>query len=276
MGLIVTITLLCLLIFLLVHVFLWVYISQSHFTSEELIPGCTYQVAGREYTFPNVDIHGKVFRLKDVYIESLRDILTRLRAVFEQHGIDYWLTGGTLLGSVRHTSIPMPFDDDMDIAVLYEHKRFLYSKAFAASAEAHGLKAIYFVGNNEQTSNKIGSAVRVQLLGSGDKHATCDIFFWSQEAGQVIKLDGWHKDKKKYSNVEIFPASDVFTLQKNANVDGLTVNLPRHPVSVLEKQYGPKALTSVVSRCTLVSHYDVQLLFLAQAVQAAISLRSTL
>ena len=43
-----------------------------------------------------------------------------------KHNIPYWVTGGTLLGCVRHKGL-IPWDDDLDICLLNKHEDEFYS-----------------------------------------------------------------------------------------------------------------------------------------------------
>ncbi|MBE6835628.1 MAG: LicD family protein [Ruminococcaceae bacterium] len=54
--------------------------------------------------------------LRDIQLLALR-ILCELDAICKENSIDYWVMGGTIIGSVRHKGF-IPWDDDVDIGMM--------------------------------------------------------------------------------------------------------------------------------------------------------------
>lgn len=53
------------------------------------------------------------------------EMLIEVDKICQKHNIKYWIEGGTLLGAVRHGGF-IPWDDDLDIAVMHdEYKKML-------------------------------------------------------------------------------------------------------------------------------------------------------
>ncbi len=248
------VTVCCLLFLALITCVLvsWVIISHDRFTLTELQPNMEYQVKDRKYTFPDIKIEGKCLLLKEKVIENLRELMTKVHDLMTTLNIGYHVSGGTLLGTIRHGTIPMPQDDDIDIHVEYQHRDYLFGNEFRTEANKFGLTTLFLAGTSLNRADRHGSAVRLQLLKGGDQE-TCDVFFLDQKDGIVYKVDGWLQETLVYNNKEQFQIKDVYP-RKEVCMDGLTFYLPQNPHALLFKQYGPDVLKCAKIRPRLVSH----------------------
>ncbi len=64
------------------------------------------------------------YQLPEPHLKLLHQLLIDVTDLFEKEGITYWIDGGTLLGSVRHKG-QIPWDDDIDLAVLQKDFKYL-------------------------------------------------------------------------------------------------------------------------------------------------------
>jgi len=48
------------------------------------------------------------------------ELLRRFDKLCKENNIEYWLSGGSLLGAYRHNDI-IPWDDDIDINMVRDH-----------------------------------------------------------------------------------------------------------------------------------------------------------
>jgi len=195
-------------------------------------------------------IEGHALLLKPQVVQNLRDIVTRAHNLFEHMKIPYHVTGGTLLGIVRHKTIPMPFDDDVDMCVDYEFRETLFSPDFNVQANLFGLQAKYLAGNGLQRADVHGAAVRLQIP---EHDETCDVFFWKTEEDKVCKVDSWLNGGYTFNSREQFKKEDVFPRQKMV-VDDLEVFVPNDPTALLFTQYGQDVLKTAKIRPRLISH----------------------
>ena len=67
-----------------------------------------------DYLFPDEREKGKT-RIRQCQLVMLR-MLKILDYLCEKHGIEYFITGGTMLGAIRHKGF-IPWDDDLDVGM---------------------------------------------------------------------------------------------------------------------------------------------------------------
>lgn len=85
---------------------------------------------------------------------KMLDILIVVTDICDKHGLTYWLSGGTLLGAVRHGGF-IPWDDDIDIELLYpDYKRLL--KILPKELPSH----LHLQTPKEKTNRHLFSKVR--------------------------------------------------------------------------------------------------------------------
>jgi len=243
-----------LMLVLLVGLLYWLIIANSHYSNKLLKPNDVYKVENRTYQFPNVETIGPTYLLKESYIRHLRELLSRTSHLMKTLNIDWWVTGGTLIGVVQFKAIPMPFDDDVDIGVDDDYRKYLFSDMFVQKANDAGLKVLYVQAASSVWAERTGACVRLQLPTSPE---TLDIFFWKKtsDGKKVMKLDGWARDGTVvYNQKEQFAFTDVYPLQKNVQIDDMVINLVQNPLNVLIQQYGHKVLDRVIARSLYVSH----------------------
>lgn len=88
--------------------------------------------------------------MKEIQIEELRElqmqILDYVDAFCRKHGIKYTISGGTLLGAVRHGGF-IPWDDDIDIQMLRE-EYVRFTKLWNSTKEKHPFEFISIESGN--------------------------------------------------------------------------------------------------------------------------------
>ena len=78
-------------------------------------------------------------------MEIIHEQLKEILSIINESDIEYWASGGTLLGAIRHKDI-IPWDDDIDLEVLdtiENHEKILYLRPYLNSL-GYELSEIYF------------------------------------------------------------------------------------------------------------------------------------
>jgi hypothetical protein len=153
---------------------------------------------------PNYDIYKN--RLQSMqYFSSLYKNLEDVISALNMNSIQYWATGGTLLGAIRHRGI-MPWDDDIDISIFSKDVPVLISKV-KKILESKGYK---FVIRKKDLFFKI---IKDVPNSSPAQIATVDIFISSIRLApgnkqRIAFAIGWFGNQW-FTNDELFPLKSV-------------------------------------------------------------------
>lgn len=127
--------------------------------------------------------------------------------------VDHFFVGGSLLGIMRHGGI-VPWDDDLDIAVSFQHWELV--KQTLACVRGFTLM--------------IKPHLHWKFHYSGSEYPFVDIFFFQKDDSYVWSLTYYIR------NTFIYPAKYVFPL-KTGIFEGLEVPIPKNPLAIAKKIY---------------------------------------
>jgi hypothetical protein len=232
----------------------WSVITNQHYTTCKLAPGDVYTVDGQEYAMPNIPIvKGQARLLKEKFMMKMRKLLTVSTGMLDEMDIEYWLSGGTLLGFERHDTFE-PWDDDIDVHVMLKHRDRMFTVAFAQECEKYGLEAIYFMGASSTMATKEGSAVRLRAL--GQTTPVMDVFFEGEvdtDSSRIAKIDTWYNGHNTFSTKEEWPKDWIFPLETR-QIDGFSLKFPKEAIKCLKRQYGDNVMNEIIARPPIIAH----------------------
>ena len=193
-----------------------------------------HEFRGPMTTISKEDVH-QHFLPKNLATE-LYDLLKCTHAIFKHFGINYWLTGGSMIGYTRHSGI-IPWDDDIDICCFREDKEKVFSEEVQ---EAFRLNNVKVTENQtfdiiDPTLSKIyRNTANSKANTSGEvPYPFIDIFY--------MKKPDKYNDTIRFlskcnGNHYIYP-DELYPIQQ-INFGPVTANTPRDPLPQLDRGYG--------------------------------------
>jgi len=202
-------------------------------------PGMEYYFNGIKYKVPKIKLIGSPYLLEEKFYNDMRKLLGNCKKSFDELKIDFWLSGGTLLGFHRHKTF-IPWDDDIDIHTSEKNKAVMFTGDFRDKLKDFGIEPIYMIGMSENFSFYKGG-VRLKLIEK--TNPVLDIFFVREVGERIIKIENWSGKNREvvFNEKENWPKDEIYPL-KEKQIDGLDVKLPNKPLEVLKRQYGENVM----------------------------------
>lgn len=146
----------------------------------------------------------------------LTAILKEAVTTLNEHGVEYFLDYGTLLGVVRDNQFLIEGDLDFDITVLNHHR---------VSCEA-----ALSTNTKLQVFGKNRGMLRICLVGMSPIYVG-DIRFAEVREGRIL-----HDYGGSFAKDSIFPLQGI-------DLEGIGATIPRDPHPMLREYYGPDCMT---------------------------------
>lgn len=215
--------------------------------------GLEYNVGKRIYKIPNMPVSGVAKMLDEEFLLLLRRLYQKTSKTLEELNIEAWMSGGTLMGFMKHKTF-MPWDDDIDCHTDINNKDKFFDMNIINKFKEDGMELLFMLGMTpEYTFYKGGVRVKLKEY----DNPVMDIFFVKKVGDKIRKIENWNKDVLTFNEKEIWPIEQIYPIRKEV-IDDMNVKIPRDPENVLKKQYGPKVMDEIY--CNGINHsiaYDL-------------------
>ena len=194
-----------------------------------------YKSKGPTVTLTKEDVHQ--YFLAENLATELYDLLKCTHAIFEHFGITYWLTGGSMIGYMRHGGI-IPWDDDIDICCFITDKEKIFSPEVLEAFKSNNIKVIEdqtYNMENPTLSKIYRSTAKSKAIKSGQvPYPFIDVFYMAppnKYFNNAIRFFSRGNEDHWIAPEELYPI-------KKINFGPVTANAPFDPVPQLDRGYG--------------------------------------
>ena len=167
------------------------------------------------------------------------EMMETLANLLDKYSIDYWIIGGTCLGAIRHKGM-IPWDDDIDIAIMKDQENVLKSEVFRRELDNMGFRlpsySMFGYKLAPKNSPPIDSPPIDAMKAFNPKYYPfIDIFIMKKGPDRRILFD------RKFAQViwskEWFYEYEVFPTEK-IDFGSFKFRAPRSPHAYLARTFG--------------------------------------
>lgn len=163
--------------------------------------------------------------LRDDTAQTLKMIYRGFESCLERRDVRPWISGGTLIGCVRHGGF-VPWDDDIDLHMRRSDRPVLFDSEFQRDLADVGLTLMV---------SPVYRPEIIKVIRTGESQPFIDVLFEAQVGdhwGTLANVQG-----TKLIERETWPDNHVFPLQR-LSFEDIEVWGPRKPLELIRHQYG--------------------------------------
>ena len=216
--------------------FLLLLVAGSPVGARVAAPGVRYRVGPSEHTIPDLQLPTPRPRLiREPVLADMARLLQYADALLTEHGINYWISCGTLLGAMRHRGF-IPWDDDIDVQIEFSDRARLL--ALAPRLQKDGFVLLEAAGGFKLARTNLCRFPYIDLVMVERVDGRFELCYPLNADGQATFAKA-----RQWPN-ECLPIDDVFPLAR-VPFESFSVLAPRRTMGAAQAMYGERSLHEV-------------------------------